>query len=125
MKKTPLFFLIFCLIFGGCSIIPPAVFKNQTAASAVEDREVCHKYALSKSGGTPVNTLGSLLTWGSVGAAFGAVLGAISGNPLDGAILFGSLFGGGGAIASTIDTETLYNKAFEKCLIEKGWTEQK
>lgn len=127
------FFLVFVLIFAGCSSTTPTGPKVAVMPAPgkpfdqfVGEDTICRQFALQSINGTPKdaknNAVGTALAGTAIGTAAGALIGGRSGASVGAGVglIGGSAAGAGEAGYEARDIQWSYDNAYAQCMYAKG-----
>lgn len=124
MKKITLV-LLTALALIGCAEQrgwTPTVdtYNNPNAYRLNQDMAECQQLAARASGGTVKESAIGVGAGGLLGAAGGAAIGALTGNPAAGAMIGATAGGLGGGATQGFQSDERYKRAYNTCLRNRG-----
>lgn len=123
--KQMIFLLSAVLLMTGCAEQrgwTPTVdtYGSPNAYRLNQDMAECKQLASHASGGMAKESAIGLGAGGLLGAAGGAAIGALSGNPAAGAMIGATAGGLGGGATQGYQSDERYKKAYNTCLRNRG-----
>lgn len=125
MKNSMTLLFILSFLIAGCAEQrgwTPTVdsYGNPNAYRLNQDMAECRQIASQASGGAVKESAVGMGAGGLLGAAGGAAIGAIAGNPATGAMIGATAGGLGGGATQGFQADERYKSAYNSCLRNRG-----